>query len=301
MANYISGAAIRSPIQGSTSNPKFRRDQVLDDDVNNGVRFLFDLGFPFSYPGGPIDGRPNAGPPSNGSVIYDVAEIENGAFATSSSGTTYSGGGFDFAAVSDRYHELRAPMSALGTVIASSAQHFAVCFYARLPTLADWYSGTGIIPLFCTNGNAQGYAGAPDLATIGVRSGGQIQAARSTTAVGTTETRTVTVPDGMAGRVSQILYYRNGSNTELRIKNSGGILTSSGASGAPTSLDLSACQARWGVCQALWDFGSKPSLSTAKKWRLFRGFLENLGTSGRDPIAVADADYQRVFARGVFS
>lgn len=301
MSNYITGAAIRSPIQGSAANPRFRRDQMLDDDANNGVRFLFDLGFPFSYPGGPIESRPAAAAPINGSTIHDVAEIENGSFVTSSSGTAYAGRGFDFSAVTDRYHELRAPASALASVIASASQHFAVCFYAKLPTLADWFSGTGIIPLFCTNGNTQGYAGAPDLVTIGLRSGGQIQAARSTTAVGTAETRTLTIPEGMAGRVSQVLYYRNGSTTELRIRNAGGTLSAAAASGAPTALDLSACQGRWGVCQALWDFSSKPSLATAKKWRLYRGFVENLEVSGRNPTAVADSDYQRVIARGVFS
>lgn len=301
MVNYISGAAIRSPIQGGDSNPKFRRDQLLDDDFNDGVRFLFDLAFPFSYPGGPIENRPPASSPINGSIIYDISEIGNGEFSTSSSGTTYSGGGFDFSGVSNRYHELRGPSSALSSIIASSVQNFSVCFYAKLPTLIDWYSGTGIIPLFCTNGNNQGYAGAPDLLTIGVRSGGQIQAVRSTTAIGSTETRTLTIPDSMAGLVSQVLYYRNGSFTELRLKNIGGTLSALSASGVPSSLNLTECQPRWGVCQALWDFGAKPSLATAKKWRLFRGFLENLETSGRNPIEVADSDYQRVIERGIFS
>jgi len=274
---------------------------MLDDDSNDGVRFLFDLGFPFSYPGGPVEGRPSAGPPGNGANIYDVAENENGIFVASASGTGYSGGGFNFSGVSDRFHEVRAPQSALVSILVSALQHFAVCFYARLPTLADWYSGTGMIPLFCTNGHLQGYAGAPDLLSIGLRSGGQIQAARSTTAVGTAETRNITVPEGMAGRVSQILYYRNGSKTELRIKNIGGTLNAEAASGAPSTLDLSACLARWGVCQALWDFSSKPSLATAKRWRLYRGFVENLEISGRNPTVVADADYKRVIARGIFS
>lgn len=301
MANYLSGAAIRSPIAGDASNPKFRRDQILDTDVNDGVRFLFDLGFPYSYPGGPIENRPAPGNPVNGATIYDVVDLEDGSFASSSTGTVFSGGGFDFSGVSDRFHEVRGPQSSLASIIPSSQQQFAIYFYVKLPTLADWYSGTGIIPLFCTNGNSQGYAGAPDLATIGFVSGGQLRAARSTTAVGTAETRTLTVPAGMAGRVTQILYYRTNGTTELRIKNSGGMVSSAAASGATTNLDLSACIPRWGICQALWDFSTKPSLATAKRWRLYRGFIENLLTSGRDPIAIADEDYRRVVNRNIFT
>lgn len=300
MGNYISGAAIRSPIQGNPSNPRFRRDQMLDTDENDGVGFLFDLAFPFSYPGGPVDGRPAPANPINGSLIQNVVEIGDGAFATSSGGTTYAGGGFDFAGVSDRYHEVRAPASALASIIASANQHFSVCFYVKLPALADWYSGTGLIPLFCTNDHASGFAGAPDLLTIGMRTGGQLQAGRSTTAVGTVENRTVTLPEAMAGQLTQVLYYRSAAGTELRVKNSAGVLNSTVANGARSSLNLAGCQPRWGICQALWDFSSKPSLANAKKWRLYRGWVENLETSGRDAIAVADADFQRVLARGVF-
>ncbi len=280
------------------SAPKAVRDPILKG-ANEGISFLFDLAFGYCYPGGPLEGRPAPDDPESGDTIYDVSGTGNGSWIAPASEVVYAGGGFDFSAVTQRQHELRAPATSVEEII-SGDQEFAVGFYAKLPALADWYTNTGMIPLFCTTDNSGGIAMQEDLLTIGMVNGGILRGARTTTAVGTYETRSVTLPTEMTGKVSQILYWRDASSTGIRVRNSGGSLMTQSASGAKASIPLGTRTPRWGVCNSLWDFGSKPSLANARKWRLFRGWIENLEVSGRDPLEVADGDYARTIARAVF-
>ncbi len=275
------------------------RDSLLRA-ANNGVRFLFDLAFGYSYPGGPLIGRPAPGNPVNGAVIYDVAGHANGTFVAPGTEVTYAGGGFDFSAVTARENELRGPSSALDGIITGD-QEFAICSYLKLPALADWYTGSGIIPLFCTTSATAGYVSEADLVSIGYINGGILRASRTTTALGAIESRNVTLSSGMAGKVSQVLYWRDAVSTGIRVRNSAGTLVHQAASGAPASVSLGTRTPRWGVCRSLWDFGTKPSLANANKFRLYRGWIEDLQLSGRNALEVADADYERTMARVAFS
>src|SRR5690606_24663711 len=183
------------------------------------------------YPGGPLEGRPAPDDPESGDTIYDVSGTGNGSWIAPASEVVYAGGGFDFSAATERQQELRAPSTSVADII-SGDQEFAVGFYAKLQDLADGYTGTGIIPLFCTTDHASGIGSQEDLLTIGMVNDGILRGARTTTAVGTFETRGVTLPAEMTGKVSQILYWRTATSTGIRVRNSGGSLTTQSASGA---------------------------------------------------------------------
>ena len=91
--------AIKSSLTSTdTTLSKLVRDNLLDGVQNDGVRFLADLGFGFSYPGGPLLGRATAGNPLNGALVADVSEHADG-YVNLNPGDAlpYSGGGFSFA------------------------------------------------------------------------------------------------------------------------------------------------------------------------------------------------------------
>jgi hypothetical protein len=52
---------------------------------------------------------------------------------------------------------------------------------------------------------------------------------------------------------------------------------------------------------ANWHLPLNAAELNARKFRIYRSFIEALQLSGRDPEAVLDADWARTVARNVFS
>lgn len=290
---------------GDTSKPIARRDALLSD-ANDGVRFLFDTGFAWCYPGGPYSGRAAAGAPANGATIYDMVERANGSFVKAEAQTIgFSGNGFDFSTMTantagnNHACYVQADSAAWASIHASANDYFLWVAYVRLPSTADWNVPSGLLALFMSAGVGETYVAQTDPLTVGFSSGDAMTFRRQT-ALNTVANLSVTPLAGHYGAVCQVAYWRNASGTGARIKGAAGESSSSGAVGANSSLDFSAATPKWGVPPSWWDF-SGASAQTTRNFRLYRGWLEDLSASGRTPTTVLDADYARVVARAAFT
>ncbi|MFZ3005848.1 MAG: hypothetical protein WA047_06705 [Phenylobacterium sp.] len=342
------------------------RDPLTVGD-NNGVRFIGDLGFPYSYPGGI---------PANLAVVKDVAGHADGQ-AVIAGGVTHVGNGFDFSGVSAIGNYLSIPASvsadiygagggatataartgaavtsvsvtapgagyvagepqaifsggggsgAAGTVVVDGSgavtgvtvtsggsgyssdptvtivpgpQYFMACLYVKLPLLADWPTSTNIATLL----QFDEYLSFPDLLTLDMKNTSSKIESRRQTAAGTAAFREVIPQSGDYGGLAQIIYWRNASGVGLRLKTANGAVLATTTPGSPNTQDFSAKTGKAGIGPKWWNNSLVQDVN-AKKWRLYRVFIENLRRSGRDPVAVADADYARFaarVARGEFS
>lgn len=267
----------------------YRRDQLLQGD-NDGVRFLADLAFNFSYAGGA---------PANAAVIGDVAERADADVVLASGQTiSYAGGGFSFSGITAPLSFLRVPASVAADIYNNTGgnQYFLACAYVKLPLSGEWNSAGAIAPFFDFGAS---YLSAPDLVMMAQHSGGVLSARRQTS-VGAAAILSLSVPAGDFGQVAQIATWRNAAGFGARLKTASNSTKSTGASGSANSADFSASVGRFGIGNAF----AAASISGAATWqrsRLFRVFIENLVRSGRDPETVLDADWTRTMARGVFS
>ncbi|MFN4238548.1 MAG: hypothetical protein ACK4FZ_15150 [Vogesella sp.] len=283
-------------VDGSFSDaalPTLRRDPLLYG-AGDGVRFLFDAAFPFSYAGGV---------PTNGVAIKDVAERSNGSFVLAAGETVgFNGNGFDFAlmtAVSGQSpSHVLAPASVWADIAAQ--QYFLLCMYMRLPAQADWNAEASILPFFASSNNSNGYNAVADPITVAFSTGSKSIGFRRQTAVGAQVDTGVIPAAGHYGQVVQVAYWRNAAGVGARIKGSAGAILTTGAVGAANAADITACQPRFGSVQPFTNY-AMATHRTCRKYRMYRGFIENLARSGRDPVAVLDADYERTAARGVFA
>lgn len=304
-------------IPTDASRPLPVRDQLLAGVANAGVRFFFDLAFPWCYPGGDPSTRPAAGNPSVGAVVRDIAEKANGLISLggSAAGATYAGGGLDLTnatigATSGPTQDtgVVAPASALADLFAAfsgNSQQFLLCLYIKLPKAADWINNSGILAFV----GDKSYQSAASLGVLAMTYGtgsqvGGIQWRRQNTSGTTAETiGTVTADAEDFGTVCQIIAWRNATGQGLRLRSltSGkGAKLATAAVGTANPQDFSANQLAFGRAAAFPGAGSGVS-TMFNGVRIYRGFIENLARSGRDPIVVADADFARQQTRGLFS
>ena len=267
-----------------------KRDPLLSND-NGGVRFVFDAGFPFSYAGGA---------PANGAVVKDVAEVADGAFVLASGQhVAFNGNGFDFSTLTatgptDADNYVNGGAQGWSGIFAS--QEYLVCVYLRLPTADDWLA-TSIIPFFSSSDN--GYTSEAD-PVLGCFSALQRFEFRRQTAINVQSSITVTPNADHYGQVCQVAFWRNASGIGARVKGAASTKLTTAVAGAMNTADFSACRPKFG-CPPPFTTGATGGAMTTRNFRMYRGFLENLHLSGRDPVAVLDADYTRTAARGVFS
>jgi len=282
-----------SSISNNPNLETLKRDQLLAGD-NAGVRFLFDTAFSFSYGGGS---------PANGAKMGDVSEHADGSFVLSNGQAVgYSGKGFDLSTVTGITSDTsQAHVLAPGGIWSgiAAAQEFIVCAYLRLPAEVDWNTEASILAFFASSANGNGYGAVADPLTIGLRATAKSISFRRQTAVGAQVELTCS-PEGHYGKVAQVAFWRNAAGTGARIKSVGGLTQATGVAGALNVADIAACQPRFGNAVA-FNYANLPGHRAGRKYRLYRGFIENLAVSGRDPVAVLDADYARTVARGVFS
>lgn len=271
------------------------RDPLLVG-ASGGVRFLFDLGFQWSYPGGE---------PANGQAVRDVSEHGDASVVKAASQTIgFNGNGFDFSTMSqstattDEENHILAPDDVWASI--DEDQYFLWCGYFKLPSSGDWNSDSTIYPMFCSS--AAGYQSAADPLTVvqNTTTGTRYLQFRRQTAVGTVQSMSV---DAAAhhGQVVQAACWRNAAGRGALLRSEAGGLTQvTAVVGDLNTADISACRPRFGSVAAFTDY-SKAAHRTARNYRMYRAFIEDLAMSERSPSAVLEEDWQRTLDRDVFS
>ncbi len=296
--------------------PKVYRDPLLAGH-NDGVRFLWDAAFPWCFPGGNFNGRPAAGPPAADVIIRDISEHADGAFRKLAAGTVgYGGGGFELKTLTGRhgYVEIPAAVNAdiwnpapAGAAVVGGSQLWLECLYLFMPDPRLWtgVQANSFAPVIQTSGTdaapTQYYASTPEKAWVGIKGDGAI-VANFQTAIGANSTvnyASSVIPH--VGRLTQLGTLRNGpgpTQSALTLKSTAGRTTSgASAGGVAANVDsYAASKTKMGVGPtAIWP-GAGLDLSQTP-FRIYRGFIENLARSGRNPFTVLDDDWARVQAR----
>ncbi|MGQ6549791.1 hypothetical protein ACUNEV_19935 [Serratia sp. IR-2025] len=275
------------------------RDPILRGVQNAGVRFIADLGFGFSYPGGHFETRPSPSNPNNGQPIFDVAELVNGSAVVAGGQTIiYAGGGFDYSNITAHNNFLAIPASVAAdiyTAFSGASQQFMVTSYFKLPAKADWNGASAIAPMLSwASGNAS--AANPDLVTIGQNvTQYRLSAIRQTAGSTLIETN-IAMNDADFGVLGQVTYWRNAAGIGLSLRTARTRTTTTGVVGANNTGNFSAQVGKLGIGNSYWSPLTAES-KAAVKFRAYRVFVENLARSGRDPLAVADADWSAVQSR----
>ena len=277
---------------------------------NGGVRFLYDFSYPWSYPGGedPYN-RPAAGPPADGAVVRDVTGNADGVIRKAGS-LGYAGGGIDLSVATGRDNYLEIPASVNAGLFAD--QEWVEAHYFMWPDSSLWtgHSGSVYAPVFNSSGtdaNPIGFYGStPERVWMGVQNTGTVQAVFQQVIGSTAGTSYKALLMGSSGanthrgRLTQVAAWRLDDGTiAARLRSTAGTTLLTGTATKNTS-DYSTSRDKVGVTNVSQWEDSGLDLS-ASPFRLYRGFIEDLSVSGRDPVAVLDADYARVIARGDFS
>jgi len=289
-------------IPADASRPLPTRDPLLSGVANSGVRFLADLAFPWCYPGGDPATRPAAGAPSNGALVRDVAELANGSVALPAGSIGFAGGGLDMTNVqinSNTPAGIVIPASVaadIATAYGGKVQRFLVATYVKLPLLADWTSGT-----FSFLGDKTFNAG-PSLIAINEAAAGALNLRRQNGA-GTADNISITPAAADYGSVAQVAAYRTDTGIGFRLRSAAGTVLQTAAVGADNNQAFGTNVINLGYSTAFPGGlgGAVMTVGALKGLRVYRAFIENLARSGRDPVAVLDADWARQQARGLFS
>jgi hypothetical protein len=270
-----------------TSLPELAADDVLVGD-NDGVRFLFDLARTDCWSGAPVD----AG------VINDLSGSGNAAWNREvGSAASIAGNGLDLTANTVNMTSclyLPASLSASLYGGGASSQFWLACLYVKLPTAPNWWSAGGVGALL--KFAADNYTVGPEHFMVAVSNAPSIQLRRGLS-TGTVEQilltgANVTVHQGL---FTQIIAYRTAAGLFIRCKSSGGTTSGSVVPAANNSQNFSALRCQVGSGTGTWNlYGTGAP-------RIYRGWIEDLAVSARDPVVVADADYTRTVARGVFT
>lgn len=271
---------IKSKVTSSAPDlVKLRRDPILQGD-NGGVTFMFDLAFGYCWPGDD---------PAGGAVIQDVAEVGDGAFVETGDGTVFAGGGFDFTAPITNRAYVEGPAGCLAS-IHSGPQHFLAVGWYKLPASGNWFATPGTTaPIFqCA---ATSYASGPELVAWLQTKVPRLDIRRQTNG-STYQGGNLDPNANVYGEVTQIAYWRNGAGVGARMRSSLGVINYTTVVGSDNVGDFSAMKPKWGV---------PPGFAASPNTRLYRGWIEDLAVSGRDPINVLDDDFARAIARGAFS
>ncbi|MGR1582427.1 hypothetical protein ACSSNL_13295 [Thalassobius sp. S69A] len=297
-------ALITVPGVSSAANlQKLTRDPVLKG-AGNGALFGFDLSFDWSYDAetAPANAKTvrsiaSAWDATDAEILAAAGEVQIRAGQT----LTNAGGGLDFSAVTRDANVVRGPAGVLAPL--QAAQEFCVISWFKMPSQADWNSGSTIAPIFTTS-DANGYPAGPDLLTICQEDDPLISARRQTNGAGTIEKLEIADLTNFYGQVTQVMYARTASQSYFRLKSALGEVTVTGAAGALNTGDLTGLRPQWGVVEAfnnLLDGSSFAEHQDASNYRLYRGYIENLAVSGRAPIALADESWTKVSAMHDYS
>lgn len=284
---------LRAPIStGDTSKPLLSslRDPLLVED-SGGVRFDMDLES-LSYA--------SASDPVTDTVIGDISGNGNG-IIRGAQNIDRVGNGFAFNNISAAGNYIEIPASVAADLWAS--QNFLIGLYVRLPASADWIAPvSGDAPFLSWTESANSYTTAEliRIAMTNYASTKRINFSRQTASGAVTDV--ASVPDaGDYGSVVQLRYWRNSSGIGYGLRSANGVVQATAARGTDNSFNFSALTGKLGVGKEGWPAVFSGGSGVTSKFRIYRCFIENLQTSGRDPQAVLDEDYSRVMTRGAFS
>lgn len=292
---------IKSPNVSTTPGLiKFRVDPLLSGD-DGGVKFLFD--FPSSI------GWPSQAAPVNGTATANLAttaglmELGDGSWnIAAGQAPTFAGGGVDFSGATLDPIALVGPAGALQSIYDAANDYFLMGCYIRLPSAADWNTVATIAPFFCCTSGGVGYtAPEADLITLAMSNTPGITMRRQTAGATAAQINVTSSMANFQGQVCQIGAWRNAAGIGLRLKSSLGEQSATAVVGANNAEDFSTKQPRWGVPDSFNTLqtgsGNATSHRATHKTRLYRGWIEDLTQSGRNPLTVLDADWARVQSR----
>lgn len=271
---------------------RLTRDPVLDG-AGDGALFGFDAAFDWSFP---YDSTP-----ANAAPVLDLAENADGGFyrpAGQAGIIALNGGGIDLYNLTEDGCEVRGPAGCLTSL--EDEQEYLILGWAKMPTSGNWNTGAVISPIFtCSGGN--GYDASADLLTISQSNVPRFSSSRQIS-VGSQQSPNLghTNLTPFYERITQWAFWRTADECGLRMKSSLGEELITGDAGALNSGSLSALMPRWGVPEA-WNQHVTGGSSTAHRaagHRLYRGYIENLHASGRDPVEVLDMDWDFIARLG---
>lgn len=278
-----------------TSLPILRRDALLEG-ANDGVPWLFDMASLFSYPA--------QSAPADGQLVRNLDESGNDGSVVVQSGDVvgYTGRGINYDGTTKIGNYIAGPAAAAASVWAAANQYFIACVYLKLPTAGNWNTAGALHEVF--KFAELHYLSGPELVMFAQQSGGDISVRRQTGA-GTATTLDLTPAAGDYGAFVQLAFWRTAAGQFARLKSANGTITNTTSAGSNNTQDFSALVPQIGPARGLKgaDNGTTMAVAhqNASKYRVYRGFVENLVTSGRDPSTVLDADYARTVARAVYS
>jgi hypothetical protein len=277
---------------GDTARRKFKIDPLLYGDTE-GVRFALDLQ-KFSY-SGPAS-------PANNQSIFDIAMNANATMKVQPGSTvTRAGNGFAFYGTSVPSDYIEIPASVAADI--QTSQNFLIGMNIRLPTEAEWISATPFVaPILTWSDSAAGWPTA-ELLMISMTAYGGVKRVNFTRQTAANVVQDVGLQPATAdfGGMVQLGYWRNADGIGFRIKSENGLVFATDVRGADNSLNFSAQKGKFGIGPAYWPGVLAGGPKTASNYRIHRLFIENLGKSNRDPIAVLNRDYARTKSRAVFS
>lgn len=278
-----------------TTLPILKRDALLEG-ANNGVPWLFDMASVFGYPAQTA--------PANGQLVRNLDESTNDGSVVVQGGDTvgYSGRGLNYDGATKIGNYLSGPAAAAASIWASPNHYFIACVYLKLPTSGNWNAAAALHDMF--KWADLHYLVGPDLVLFAQQSGGAISVRRQTgAAAATTIDLTPAVAD--YGSFVQLAFWRTAAGQFARLKSANGTVSGSAAAGSNNTENFSALVPQIGPARGFKGADNGTTMSVqhqnAAKYRVYRGFVENLVTSGRDPTTVLDADYARTVARAVYS
>lgn len=276
------------------SLPVWSRD-VLMSGANGGVKFLFDLAYSYSYSGAtPVNGAPivNINESAlNGSVVIAAGQA-----------LSFAGGGIDFSAITDVNNWLQCNAAVVADIwgAGTGLQYFMQCLYIKLPTNANWVTGAADKTVW--NWSTTSYAGNPDMLSWQMSPISKSLFCVRQTGVGTTDTLRIIPAAGDYGSIVQLAFWRNAAGQGFRLKSANGTVIATRPVNAANTCDFSAQPGKIGVVNNGLYFSPLNAMEQlATDFKIYRGFVENLVTSGRDPVTVLDADYARMVARNAFA
>lgn len=276
-----------------TSLPILQRDQLLYG-ANNGVLSLFDIANTFCYD--------QTTAVSNGKTITNINESGNNGSLVIASGKTITigGNGVIYNELTDKNSYVNGNAAACANIWASGTgtQYFLFCMYVKLPTLANWNTDAIAFSMLQFAADTGDYRTIADLLTLTQTNGGGL-AFRRQKAVNSIDVLGITPVNADYGSFVQLAFWRNASGQGARLKSENGTILTTTTTNAANSANFSTASQKIGSVGTF----NVPSASNANavKWKYYRSFIENLVTSGRDPVTVLNEDYARTIARGVFS
>lgn len=291
--------AVRQTFAGTASDttlPFSAPDRVMSFPTfdQGGIRHLFDLN-------NPATGLTAA--PSNGQLITDISGRESGVFTLSNgSAVANAGGGIDFTGANPTAAvEIPASVAANIRGDGTVPQYFSQVLYVKLPTKALWTtSAGGVKPISCFTSASNGFISEADLLSILIVVIGSTPYLRFNRQTGlgpaTFDEFNIPVPDVAFGTVVQLVFWRNASGQVAQLTYGNGLtLQATKTVSANNTADFSTKRGRIGIGTSFYTTDT-----VGKAWRVYRGWVENLRMSGRDPAAVAASDYQRRLQFGRF-